>query len=130
MPLSVTKVDHPLFHRSLLNSITDWNILKTDSTANVSCEFSEDFQNFCHISASAIETFSVKVIGDIFIFYNFVEDSSKCIGKFRKAALLQISNNLQVGCSVTKNELQTKFLRRVLKILEYVPEDLHNGVLF
>ena len=80
-----------------MSSLPLKTILKTDSTAIVSCEFSETIQN-------------CQEIREIFTFYSCLKSSITCMAMFRKVVLLEIWRNLQIA-TVLKRALNQIFSR-------------------
>ena len=101
-------------------------ILKTDSTANVSCEFLENFQN-CQESVCRGITF--KLNNRKFIHSTAQSKAlSRALLCFEKYLLYNICRNLQVA-TLLKSNSWPSFFKGVLKICS-VMEELCNGVLF
>ena len=80
-----------------------------------------------------------KVIEEIPEFCNSAGNSFTCIGILLKVGPQEILRNFlltgvvglqSTGCNITKNELLTKFLKDVLKILENFQGELCNWILF
>ena len=111
-------------------------LLLSNSTANVCCERSENFQNCCESICGGITLSSSSK--KIFLFYNSVENSITSIGMFQKVALKEILTSLLTAvaclhsavCNAIDNELLTKFLEGVLKLTEIFQEVTFNGVPF
>ena len=111
--------------------------LLSNSTANICCERSENFQNCCESICGGI-TFSSSS-KKIFLFHNSVENSITSIGMFQKVALKEILTSPLLTavaclhsavCNAINNELLTKFLEGVLKLTEIFQEVTFNGVPF
>ena len=71
--------------------------------------------------ASVVKSLFTKVTEEITAFCSSFENSIKCIGVFRKVALLVISRNkdlMSTDCNVIKNELLTNVFKGVLKTFE------------
>ena len=88
---------------------------------------------------SVVKSLFGKVTEEIPEFCNSVGNSFTCIGILLKVAPQEILRNFlltgvvglqSTGCNTTKNELLTKFLKDVLKILENFQGELCDWVLF
>ena len=74
------------------------------------------------------ESLFSKVIGEISIFYNSVQNSITCFCVPRRRS----SRNFKKStvCKATKSKTLSKFLKFILKFLENVQTELRNVVLF
>lgn len=108
-----------------LSSLTLITTLKTDSSANVSCECFENTSNCWGIVCAGI--FFSKVTEDILAFH--IDMLWIALSEILRDSLLPGFANLQpAGCNFNKNKLLIKFLKGVSKISEYLQEELCNEV--